>query len=538
MSVSILTSFRNHLLESLPGDILELICDNTDPAVPEEEAMEQEVSDALFSSFHVPLPEQEASRAARGVPQECTVRTTTTLSVPLLKHRTNQAILAMSQVCRSWRRRLICLKRLWRVIAFDANSEPASVQLAMLFLTRIKDDDILVHVYAGFPLNNLVDPAITALLLNLRERTVWWERFIYWGRLGKYRRFLDLPAPKLREFSDNRDLSHLYYGCGRPLFAGHTPMLRSLVTSTLGEWTSEAFSNLRTLHLRVCDTNLPIKSLLNVLRRASQLVELKFASPTIPPHDCTACEPVNLPHMKSVRVFNPGFHMILTHLVVPNVRSMEVSSVHPGVASSLQIGPAFQAPHPFIEFPPVPVLNLPISFIHCSVQCSPSRFSLTIDLRTQDDASFVIKLSWIGGQKIHHWKRYFERSISALTGMETTHSPVVSLIAEFPFDYTPLLHLPGIKVVAFAGDLQKLLQVLADCDGGNEAPLLPRLRCLFAHEDDLNEATIWSVASCLQFRPDLIIIVSAANRTRLVEVLGSGYVIEGKFDSLVTHTRL
>lgn len=474
--VILIASHRSYVLESFPGEILELICDSTEDVVLEEATMAQEVSDELFSSYPAPLPEQEAGRAALGVPQECTTGTNVP-NIPLLKHRKNQFVLTMTQVCRGWRLRL---KHLWRIIAFDADSEPASVHLAMLFLSKIKDnrgieDDHgiedgrgLVQVYAGLPLNDLVDPAVAALLSNLRDRTNRLERFIYWGRLGQYRRYLDLPAPRLRWFSDNRDISHLYSGQKCRLFAGHTPMLRYLVTSTPEQWNSAALINLSTLHLRVCDASLSIKSLLNALRCTPQLVEFKLASPTTFPHDCPACKPVDLPHMRSIRLFNPDLHTILSHLVIPNVRSVEVSSVHPSIASGLQVGLAFQAPHFLVGFPSIPALKLPISFIHFSVQCSPTRFWLTIDLRTEDDASFVVKLSWMGDQKIYQWKSYFERSVSSLAEMRVVPCPAVSIIVEFPFDYTPLLYLPGIKVVAFVGDLQGLLQVLADPGGGYE----------------------------------------------------------------------
>lgn len=497
--------------------------------------MTQDVSDELFSSYPVPLPEQEASRATRGLPQQCT-STSTSFNIPLQKHRKNQTTLAMSQVCRSWRQRLISMKCLWRVIAFDVSSEPASIRLATLFLTS-KCDNVLIHVYAGFPLNNLVDPAAVSLLLSLRDRMGRWERFIYWGRLGQYRRYLDLPAPRLRWFSDNRDLSHLYYGRKSLLFSGHTPILRCLVTSTLGEWAPGTLANLNVLHVRVCDAYLSIRSLLDVLRCTSLLEEFKFASPATLPHDCLACGTIDLPYLRFIRLFNPHFRTILAHLGIPNVRSVEVSSVSSNAAAGLEVGPVFQAPHPLTGFPSVPMLNQPIRFIFFAVQRSPTRFSLNIDLRTGDGASIVFNLSWIDGQEINQWKSYFERSVSALAEVQISLCSVLSVIAEFPFDYTPLLLLPAVRILAFAGDFRTLLQVLTNHYGDNDVSILPALKCLFAFEEVLTEVTARLIPPCLRVRTDLVIVLNGVNRTRLVEVLGPDYVISGEYVFLSTNTR-
>jgi len=496
--------------------------------------MAQDVSDELFSSYPAPLPEQEASRATHGLPQEC-ASTPTSFNLPLQKHRKNQTTLAMSQVCRSWRQRLICSKRLWRVIAFDVGSEPASVRLATLFLTS-KCDNTLIHVYAGFPLNNLVDPAVASLLSSLRDRTDRWERFIYWGRLGQYRRYLDLPAPRLRWFSDNRDLSHLYYGRESLFFSGHTPILRCLVASTLGEWSPETLVNLNVLHVRVCDARLSIGLLLGVLRCTSLLEEFKFASPATLLHDCPACTTVDLPCLRSIRLFNPRFRTILAHLGIPNVRSVEVSSVSSNEVTSLEAGSVFQAPHPLTGFPSVPMMNQPVNFVFFAVQRSATRFCMTIDLRTVDGASVIVNLSWIDGQQINQWKGYFERSISALAEAQIAHCSVLSVIAEFPFDYSPLLLLPAVRILAFAGDFRTLLQTLTGHDGDNSTPLLPTLKCLFAFEEILTEATAQLIPTCLRVRTDLIIVLNAVNRACLVEMLGPDYVISGEYVFLATHT--
>ena len=161
---------------------------------------------------------------------------------------------------------MVGLKRIWREIAFDAEFEPTSVHLAALFLTMIKDGDIPIRVYARFPSGNLLDDTLGSLLSSLREQTHRWEAFLSWGRLEPYRSYLDLPAPVLRIFSDDHDLSHLYSGQMTQLFAGHVPTLRSLVTSTLGGWQPATPTHLKTLDLWDCNTRLSIRSLLEFLQ--------------------------------------------------------------------------------------------------------------------------------------------------------------------------------------------------------------------------------------------------------------------------------
>ena len=436
----------------------------------------------------------------------------------------------MSQVCRGWRQRLLSVGRFWRVIAFDTSREPASIRLATLFLNKIKHNDVLIHVYAGLPLNNVVDPAIASLLSSLRERTSRWDRFLYWGSLGQYRRYLDLPAPRLQFFSDNRDLSHLYHGRRCQLFAGHTPILRCLVTSTLGEWVPTTSASLRVLHLRVCEAGFSIGSLLDVFRYATQLEEFKFASPTDLSHDCMACETVDLPRLKTIKLFSAHFRTILAHLRIPGVRSLAVSGVFlSGTAYGFEVAPAYYAPLPLTGFPSVSMLDQPIRFIHFStIQRSPMRFFFTIELRTEDEASIVINLTWTEAQQIDQWKVYFERSISALAGKQVAPCTILSIVAQFPFDFTPLLLLPAVRVFAFAGDFRTLLETLTFHGGEKNTPLLPNLRCLFAYEEILTEETALLIPKCLRARKDLIIVLNAVNRTRLIGVLGTGYVVRGK----------
>lgn len=168
------------------------------------------------------------------------------------------------------------------------------------FLTRIKHDDVLVHVYAGFPHSDVLDPTLVFLLSSLWNRTSdRWERFLYWRRLGRYPR--------------------------------HRVPTRLIC--------------LKTLHQRVREIGFPVDSLLDVFQHASQLEEFVFASPASLSHDCSmTCETVYLPRLKYIRLLSPNFQKILVHLLVLGVSSVGVSSVLASATFNLETAPAFQAP--------------------------------------------------------------------------------------------------------------------------------------------------------------------------------------------------
>ena len=138
-------------------------------------------------------------------------------SVALRKHRKNLNVLSLSQVCKTWRFRMINNVVLWRDIAFDI-SDVRSVEVARLFLKAIEVlEDIRFCVYAGF--GTSVDSGITDLLARLRPLTNRIMRFQYTGKVEGYLQHLDLPAPNLCHFVGRIDPI---------LFSGQTNALRSL----------------------------------------------------------------------------------------------------------------------------------------------------------------------------------------------------------------------------------------------------------------------------------------------------------------------
>lgn len=522
---------RGRITEDLPWEILELICDKSDDIAQEDEEARCESADRYFASHPVPRPEDEAERASIDMPADCHMMAWS--DIPFEKHQKNKLVLSLSHVCRSWRVRMMGLKRLWREIAFDAEIEPASTHLAALFLTMIEDDDIPIQIYARFPFGNLFNPTIGLLLSKLREQTHRWETFLCWGRLGPYRSYLDLPAPGLRNFSDNHDLSHLYSGSAQ-LFAGHVPILRSLVTSAFGSWQPTTLTHLETLNLWDCNASLSIGSLLNFLRCTPKLEKINITSPNPPVHDCRPDEVASLLHLKDIKVQNPDFYSIVGHLIIPSVRVVTVYSLYTLGASDLQVGPVFQALHPFFGFASMEtsLFNRPVVVVSFDVRTASSGFTFAISFVTEEETSLHISLEWAGGANINEWMAYIKRSISILAGAHFRPGATLQVRMDgCTIDHAPLLCLSAVEYLAIeCQDLSKILEVL----GCRQAQLLPNLKSLFAPEVELDEKIAKWLLNLLRSRRDLTAVFYIDNCRDVISMLGDHCVLGGRFISLET----
>lgn len=519
---------RDRVTKNLPGEILELICDSSDGIIQEDEEVFREMADRYFASHPVPQPEDEAERASINMPSDCHMMAWS--DIPLKKHQKNQLILSMSHVCRSWRVRMMGLKRLWREIAFDVETQPASANLAAFFLTVIKDDNIPIRIYTRFPFGDLPDPTVISLLSELRGQTHRWETFLYWGRLGPYRPYLDLPAPELRNFSDNHDLSHLYFGpTTTQLFAGHFPGLRSLVTSALGGWQPATLVQLEALDLWDCNAGFSIGSLLNFLRCTPRLEQISIISPNLPIHDCQSGEVICLPFLKDIKVRNPDFYSIVEHLAIPNARVVFMYSVYTRGAPGLQVGPAFQAPHPFLGLDSMgtPLFRQAVVVASFDVQTTSSGFTFTVSFVTEKKTSLCISLEWVGGVHIGEWMAYIESSISALARMDYRPGATLQVKMDgYTVDHHPLLRLSAIEHFAVeCRDLSKILEVL-NC---YQPPLLPNLKSLFAPETELDEKTVKSLLNFLQSRRNLVAVFYTNNCRDFIPMLGDHCIVGGRF---------
>jgi len=531
IALTLTSCTRECVAANLPWEILESICNSSDDIDPEYEEVTRQVADRHFGSHPVPQPEYEADLATLDIPSESNVWT----DIPLKKLQKNKSTFSMSHVCQSWRANLVDSKRLWRDIAFSADTSSTGVQLAMLFFAKVENDNIPLRIYAGLPFGDHPDPTIVTLLLKLRQQTHRWEMFVYSGRLNPYRHYLDLPAQSLQYFSDNHDLSDIYLTQTSQLFAGHTPILRSLITSSLRSWQPAAFPNLRVFDLWDCDAGLSIGSLLTVLRSTPQLEEMVIVSPNPPLYNCPPGEVVSLPHLKVLKVKNPDFYAIVGLLSVPNIRIATVSSVYDRRAPGVQVRPAFESPHPFVGLvsttPRLPIFGQPIVLASLVVDHTPSGFMFTISIATEENSVLYIDLEWIGGVSINGQAGYIRRSISALSEMHFVSGALLQITVPtygFSIDYAnPLFYLETIEHLTVEGEkFQTLLKVL----GSGKARRFPNLKLLsIPEEDDLTEKVIHSIPRFLRLRRNLVIALSTDNRRNLVRLLSRVCVIEGNF---------
>jgi hypothetical protein len=521
---------RGHITERIPWEILESICEHSEEVFEDEEII-KEGSDRYFGSYPVPEPEYEASLTTFNLASDYYAWPDT----PRTKHQKNLFILSMSHVCQSWRLRLVGLKRLWREIAFSTEAKSTGIRLATFFLARVTDDDIPLHIYAGLPFGHL-NPPIGALLSKLREKTDRWEKFFYWGRLGPYSSYLDLPAPRLRHFSGHNDISHIILGQTTQFFAGHAPTLQSLVTSALGNWQPASLTNLRTLDLWDCAPELSIKSLLSALRSTPQLEKVNLVSPNPPVLDCPPDEVVNLPHLKNLNIRNPDFYTIVGHFIIPNARTVELYSSSNRGADGLKAGRPFQTTHPFVGFAamanPPPMFGRPIMFLCLEVQPTESGLRFTVTTVAEGGPSLCVGLEWTGGFGVHRRSDYIRNSMSALAKMPFL-PPSFAYIVAPPrlIDYSnPLFLLDTIGCLIFGdGRPTTILRILSSRSG--RSPLLPRLLYLIFPEEELDRKTIKKIPGFLRFRKDLIIVLSITNRN-YTQALSRVCIVEGEFVSL------
>jgi hypothetical protein len=529
---------RGCITECLPWEVLKSICGHSEEVSQDEEII-KEISDRHFSSNPVPRPEHEADLASIGMPSECHDWP----EVPSKKHEKNRFILSMTHVCRSWRVRLIGVKRLWREIAFTAEINPVGIRMATHFLTRLEDDDTTLHIYAGLPFGDIVDPKIGALLSRLRDQTHRWEKFFYWGRLAPYRPYLDLPAPRLQHFSGHNDISHIILGQTTQFFAGHAPALQSLVTSALRNWQPASLINLQTLDLWDCAPELSIKSLLSALRSTPQLEEINVVSPNPPVLDCPPDEVVNLPHLKNLKVQNPDFGTIVRHLVIPNVQIVHLYSTSNCGAGGLQVGRVFRAAHSFAGLSLVanqlPMFGQPIQIVSLDVQDRLSGLRFTINLTTERGTVLRIDLEWVGGFGVYSQLDYIRRSISVLSEVPFVSPSFLHITADRSLiNYNnPLFCLDAVEhLVVEGGGCSKVMTVMSARP--DQPQMLPKLRCLFFAEHELDEGVIATIPEFLRSRRNLVMVLDTENRNYLVQLLSHVCVIEGEFVSSKTTSPL
>lgn len=502
---------------------MHLICEASEDIIPEEELFEeQEDSDETLATFGLLLQDEE-TRAPFGPLREAHSARST---IPLRKFAKNQTILAMSQVCRTWKSQLTHSKYLWRDIAFDV-TEPKSVLLAKDFLDLVKDSTIPLHIYAAF--GRSADPEVSGLLQNLRTHIDRWETFEYHGELKEYRQYFHLGAQRLCHFSDHHDFSSSLLP-PQNIFAGKTPALRSLSTSQIGNWSPSTLANVTELNISFCQQSarFSFRSLIELFRSTPNLEVLRLASPKPPLLDCAAEQSVDLPRLEILRLYNPNIYPLVAHLRLPCVRGMVFSSSYDRWSRVLS-HQVFESRNIFSSFPPITLLEQEFSSVEiqiCSLPNGSLRFS--IHLSNDDKYFFWIHLNLLG-EGWCRWNDYFKRSITELAERVRLGAGAhLQLLSDFPLDCNPFLGFNAVKFLTFDGHARDILQMLICVSHGTPPPtLFPRLEVLILMDDQMNDGEISLIPACLGLRENLTIIVSGANDP-LLQAIGDYCVIEGE----------
>ena len=521
------------ITERLPWEVLEAICDQHEEEILERDENIKLASDRHFASNPTPEPQYEEGLASIDMPSDCHPWP----GIPLAVRQRNLFILHMTHICRSWRFRLVGVKRLWRNIAFHADVKPVGLRLARFFFDRVAGDVIGLHIYAGLPFGDVLDPAIGAFLGRLVQKINRWEKFFYSGRLGPYRFILDRAAPRLLDFSDSHDLCHIYLPPITQLFAGSTGKLQSLTTSRFGDWLSMDLTGLRTLDLWDCAPGFSIRLLLDALRGAQQIEEISVVSPNPPLLDCPPDETIDLPCLKSLKIRNPDFYAIIKHFVIPNVETVYLYSSSIRGANGLVVGRAFQVPHPFVGLSSMaralPMFGRPILLCSLDLDTTQSGLRFAITVTTEDSVALCLEVEWTGGFGVHARSGYIQNSMSALAEMAFHQSSVlrITLCHRFVNYNSPLFRLANIGWLVIEGERFKtILDVLGERSGQS---LLPKLRYLIFVEKELEANEIKEIPTLLGFRKNLVVVVEPQNRNLIRRLrLNRVCTIEGAFVSL------
>ena len=409
----------------------------------------------------------------------------TAKGIVMVKHEKNQTILALSNVCRSWRHHITSCKHLFRDIAFDVSSEE-SIATAGVFLKMLEETEVPISVYARLGQSSDPDPSITRLFTQLHPSIPYIVHFEYDGDMARYRSYLDLPAPNLLFFSDNFDT---YPGTGLPLFHGQMPGLRVLTMLSPASqvvWTTSTLLDLTTLNLGFLDMEpfVSLSMLLNLLRGSPRLesVSIQCFEPVVNPNE--ALQDVYLPHLHTLDLQHNELHTILKYLRIPNVHKVFFcGESHP--ASGEVLNPTFEATHLFAGLPLLPIFEQPIKSLRLKTTGN-RRTNVDFHVHLTADGGFVLQISlfWIL-DAVPLFNDYIRSSITGLIGM-TTLAPQahVELLLAYlaPSDvpipiYQPFLLVTNINDLTIQGGFAMDVLSKLTIHAGSQH-LLPCLRLL------------------------------------------------------------
>jgi len=270
------------------------------------------------------------------------------LSITVSKHRKNQHLVLMKNVCKTWKLCLLQSKPLWRDICFNTTRR-STVEMAGAFLDLVGGNPF--NVYAASSRGDLIGDSevqvmTRGLLLRLRQHAQDIEHCGFHTPSKEFRTYLDLPSSKLWYLNiDRADPSGVLSGDFSALRGACIPI------SALLPLTTSAFPKLMTLSLHNQGVSpMSLSRMLRLLRGTPNLTALMLHSFADFDSDREDEAPVELP-LKTLTLDECDACAILPHLIVPYVRDCSIrGEIHtddePSLIYGFLSGPPTQATTP------------------------------------------------------------------------------------------------------------------------------------------------------------------------------------------------
>lgn len=422
--------------------------------------------------------------------------------ITVSKHRKNQYLVLMKNVCKIWKEQLLQSGLLWQDVCFDTIRR-STIEMAESFLDLLEGSSF--NVYATSSPGDLtggtgVQLMAKNLLLRLRRRVQDIKFCGFHTPSREFCAYLALPSSKI---------SYLNLGGTREsgTFSGGFPALRELYvpTSFFLSLDATTFPTLTTLSLRAQVTTTSLLWMLRLLRKMPRLTILLlegFASFVM---DCRGEAALELPDLKTLAFTICDFRAMLSYLVAPNIRDCKIYGC---------VSPHHE-PTPIYRFLTSPS---PTSMITTAPdQRGPS---LKISIRYENIAAFYVDLidgdhkftlSSIWTQPPDVWQSWTEQFLTALSArFKPTAGTQLSLSFTGPIPrllYSPLLQLPlvsNLMILSSSGAMADILESLMDLDEESRPTAFPTLRSLtiegvssFSHDE------VDTVKTYMNFRASL-----------------------------------
>lgn len=244
------------------------------------------------------------------------------LTVTVSKHRKNQSLILMKNVCKTWKERLLRSKLLWQDVCFDTTRR-GTIKMAGSFLDLLEESPFNVYVISSpGDLNGDTGIQLMAkdLLLRLRQRVQDIRRCGFHTPSKELCAYLDFPPSKL---------SYLNLGDTREsvTFSGSFPVLSELHVSTsfFSSLEASTFPKLTTFSLRAQDTPTSLLWILQLLQRMPRLTTLLLEGFTDFEIDDGGWPAPKLLGLKTLALIRCNFHVIVPCLVAPNICDCRIS---------------------------------------------------------------------------------------------------------------------------------------------------------------------------------------------------------------------